>query len=155
RQRFDAGNLIEQLNRQPAMRPLAANPLLLSILCFVVDDPQSKVDLPATRGELYDQAVDRMLGLPRRVPVQYPSAKPDLPLIRKRRMLERAALTLFADLDRQERKLTFDQATLLDALERAAAAEGLAGPADVADALLHDLTQNSGLIRGEKDQEYF
>jgi HEAT repeat protein len=153
--RYDAEKLIQQLRRLPAMRPLAANPLLLSILCLVVDDPLSKVDLPATRCELYDRAVDRMLGRAKRIEVEYPGGKPDLPRIRKRRILERAALTLFAGMDSAERELTFDQASLLDALERAASAEGLAGPTDVADALLLDLTQNSGLIRGDEEQHYF
>jgi HEAT repeat protein len=153
--RYDPGKLIEQLDQLPAMRPLAANPLLLSILCFVVDDPQSEVALPATRGELYERAVDRMLCLPRRLPIEYPGGKPDLPPIRKRRMLERAALALFAGQERHARKLSFNVATLLDALECAAATEGLAAPTDVADVLLADLTQNSGLIRGENDREYF
>jgi HEAT repeat protein len=152
---LDAGKLIEQLNRLPAMRPLAANPLLLSILCFVVDDPQNKVDLPATRGEVYDRAIERMLALPRRVPVQYPGGKPDLPLIRKRRMLERAALTLLADQDGGRPQLTFDQGTVLETLERASVAERLDNPADMADAFLSDLTTNSGLIQGKGDLEFF
>ena len=42
------------------MRPLAANPLLLSLICLVVDSSHN-LSLPATRGQLYNKAVDRLL----------------------------------------------------------------------------------------------
>src|SRR5262249_48281409 len=150
---FNAGRLIEQLNRLPAMRPLAANPLLLSIVCFVVDDPNRKVELPTTRGELCDRTVDRMLAWRGGTQTTYPGREKGLPRIRKRRLLERAALRLLAGLDLQERKLTFDEATLLDALERAVLIEGLASPEDIADVFRDDLLQNSGLIRGDDDSD--
>ena len=90
---FDAAGLIRQLQAAPAMRPLAANPLLLTILCFVVDDPGG-VRLPATRAQLYDQAVNKLLGLrPRRMDVPYPGTEPDA--AEKRALLEEAALSLF------------------------------------------------------------
>ena len=151
--RFDRQALSAQLDRAPAMHPLAANPLLLSIICYVVDDPQG-VTLPATRGELYDQAVQKLLTRPPRVEVSYPGGV-DLPLARKRHMVERAALTLFAGLDRR-RQLLFSEEDVLDALTRAAKAEGYGeAPAPWADALLQDLTQNSGILRGSPDGGYF
>lgn len=145
-ERFDAAALIQQLERTPAMRPLAANPLLLSIICFVVDDPQG-VSLPATRGQLYDKAVDKLLARRRLEPTA------GVPEVRRRRILERAALALFAS--SEEWQLVFDQEGLLAALEAGARAEGLGSPADVADRLLADLVDNSGLLRGSLEQGYF
>jgi predicted NACHT family NTPase len=151
---FDASKLIEQLNRQTAMRPLAANPLLLMLICFVVDDARL-VALPATRGELFDLAIDRLLrGRNKRAEVTYPGGKRDLRLVRKRRIVERAALELFAG-QNQQRLLTVDEETLVDALTRAVKIEGLGYAADVADALLDDLLHNSGLLRGDEDAGYF
>src|SRR5262249_27629792 len=67
-----ASALIEQLNRTPLMTPLVANPLLLSIICFVVDGPQG-VTLPTTRGVLYEKALERLLARPPRVEVSWPN----------------------------------------------------------------------------------
>jgi hypothetical protein len=78
-----------------------------------------------------------------------------LPLTRKRRILGRAALSLFRALEGQ-RLLTFDEGALLDALTQGAEEEGYrANPAPIADALLIDLTQNSGILRGDADRGYF
>ena len=153
-ERFNPESLIDQLSRTPQMRPLEANPLLLSLICFVVDDPHG-VTLPAVRGELYDKTVEKLLMRPRRVKVIYPGGNSDLPVMRKRRVLERASLSLFAGMD-ERRQLTFDEGPLLDALTEAAKLEGYhADPAPVADALLADLTQNSGILRGSAEQDYF
>ncbi len=144
--RFDRDKLIEQLDTALQMRPLAANPLLLSIICYVVDS--SKVILlPATRGELYNEAIDRLLERDK-------GEKNPMPLIRKRRIVERAALTLFAGMDEQ-RQLTFDEASLVDALTDAAEQEGYrADPAPIADALLKDFVKNSGILRGNSERGY-
>lgn len=151
--RFNPDRLIDQLNHTPQLRPLAANPLLLSIICYVVDDAQD-VDLPATRAQLYDKVVERLLARPRRVEVTYPGGKSDVPLARKRRILEWAAFMLFAELGPQ-RRLTVEESRLLEALTAGAQAEALDKPADVADSLLLDLTHNSGLLRGDSSQGYF
>ncbi len=152
--RFDRNVLIVQLNRIPQMRPLASNPLLLSIICHVVDDPAG-VQLPATRTQLYDKAVDKLLHRPKRVEAHYPPSGGDLPLTRKRCIIERAALMLFHALE-GEQKLTFDERDLLHELQQGAEAEGYrADPAPVTDALLADLTQNSGILRGDADRGYF
>ena len=104
------------------MRPLAANPLLLSIICFVVDDPDG-LELPATRGELYDQAVDKLLGYyesHKRLKPQYPSEQPGVS--EKRKILEYVALELFA---RSRDSLTFDEDALGKSLRRGARGRGL------------------------------
>ncbi len=117
-ERFNPEALIGQLNRTPQMRPLAANPLLLSIICYVVDDPSPRgVTPPATQGALCDKAVEKLLTRLRRVEVTYPGGTSNIPLIRKRRILERAAFTLFAEME-QHQQLPFDEASLIDALTR-------------------------------------
>ena len=77
-----------------------------------------------------------------------------MPLIRQRRILERAALELFL-VRGQGRQLIFDQAALLGALERGAQAEGFMSPVKVADHLLHDLPLKPGILRGDSEQGYF
>jgi HEAT repeat protein len=154
-QRYDAGKLIEQLNRQPAMHPLAANPLLLSILCFVVDDPQSQVDLPATRGELYNQAVTKLMNRfegNKRVGVRFPGEAPDSD--EKRVILERVALELFAQ--NNQRSLTFTGIELSRALKVTLGEQGYGdASAPWANALRNDLTSNSGLLRRDLEKGYF
>ena len=153
---FDPDALIEQLHRTPLMRPLAANPLLLSLICSLVDE-QSRVTLPSTHAELYDKMVEKLLSRPQRVPVTYPG-KPDEPppaAALKRAILAHAALTLFADLESRGR-LTFSQSDFLEALTTSTQAAGLAhSAASSANALLTDLVQNSGILRGGGSQGYF
>ncbi len=152
KQPFDTGALIAQLNGAPQMRALAANPLLLSIICYVAEDQRSGT-LPTTRSELYGKVVEKFMRR-RRMAVTYPGGTGNLPLARKRHILERAALTLFAGLD-QQRRLLIDETSLLQSLTEAARSEGyLTDPASVADALLLDLTRNSGLLPGGAEQGY-
>jgi predicted NACHT family NTPase len=153
-ERYHPEALIAQLRRTPQMRPLAANPLLLSLICYVVSDDPKTIILPATRGELYNKAVQQLLLRPRRVEVVYPGGKSDIPLSRKRRILEHAALILFANIG-QQRHLVCDQDSLLKALAEGARAEELERHADVADSLLDDLTLNCGILRGSQNQGYF
>jgi HEAT repeat protein len=154
---YDPERLIDQLDHLPVMRPLAANPLLLSIICFVVDDPSPQgVKLPATRGELYDQAVNKLLmrfdDNFERVKVNYPGAAPKSE--EKRVLIERAALELFAGNDR--RSLTFTGVELGRALRVALKEQGYGdATAPWANALRDDLTQNSGLLRADAAQNYF
>ncbi|MBV7333595.1 NACHT domain-containing protein [Chloroflexi bacterium TSY] len=147
--RFKPNDLIDQLNHTPQLVPLAANPLILAIICYVVDDPRG-IELPATRGQLYDKAVDKLLARFRGVDVSRTTA----PLIRKRRILEHASLILFAGVE-QQRHLTFDEEILVDALSAGTQVEGLSNPIDVADALLEEFVHNSGILQGNNESGYF
>ena len=118
---YNPDALVEQLKRTPQMHPLAANPLLLSIICYVVDDPHG-IKLPARRGELYAKAIEKLLTRSRRVEITYPGGKSDLLLTRKRRILEYVAFMLFVGIGR--RQLTFSEEYLLGALTKAAEREG-------------------------------
>jgi predicted NACHT family NTPase len=153
-ERYHPEALIAQLRRTPQMRPLAANPLLLSLICYVVSDDRNAVTLPATRGELYNKAVQQLLLRSRRVEIVYPGGKSDIPLSRKRRILEYAALALFASIG-QRWHLVFDQDSLLQALTEGTRAEELERHADIADSLLDDLIFNCGILRGSQIQGYF
>jgi hypothetical protein len=73
--KFDANALIAQLDGTPQMMPLASNPLLLDLICYAVDDERERITLPATRGELYDRAVKKLLGQRKRVAVMYPDGR--------------------------------------------------------------------------------
>jgi HEAT repeat protein len=150
---LDRDELIRQLDQLPTMRPLTANPLLLSIICFVVDDPEG-VELPATRGELYDRAVERLLiyyHQNKRVEVIYPSEAPEVH--EKRVILEWAALSLFAG---SAEKLTFSGEQLGKCLQEALGTLGYGqATAPWANALRKDLVSNSGLLRADKDEQYF
>ena len=149
---FDAQLLIDELGRQPALRPLAANPLLLSIICFVVDGPD-KMMLPATRGELYDRAIAKLLVYRedrQRIDVRYPSEPPGV--TEKRAVLEITALHLFAQ---SGPAVMFDEKTLGEGLRRGLefAAYGVSS-APWSNALREDLVHNSGLLRGDAEQGY-
>jgi HEAT repeat protein len=154
-EQYDAPKLIEQLNRTPQMQPLAANPLLLAIICYVVDDPQG-VTLPARRSELYDKAVRKFLTYHQqhpRVTVAYPGTSPDEE--DKRRILEHVAFRLFAGMD-QQRHLTITQEQLKAAFKDAIVQIGYASDtAPLANALCQDLTANSGILCGDAEQGYF
>jgi HEAT repeat protein len=154
REHFHSDALMAQLNRMPQMRPLAQNPLLLSIICYVIDDPRGP-KLPATRTQLYDRAVSKLFEQYqhlRRVPVDYPSAEPDSS--GKRAILEGVAWALFSHTE--ERVLTFNGRQLNRALNEALTAARYGNAtAPWADALREDLLHNSGLLRGDAYGGYF
>ena len=150
---FAPQTLIDQLCQTPPLQPLASNPLLLSILCFVVDAPKA-TNLPTTRCQLYERVVTKLLDDATNKPrVEMPPAIRDLSVIRKRLIIERVALSLFTT-QAHARTLTFDQETLLEHLTTACAAEGRKSPAEEADGLLVDFTQNSSLLRGSVEHDY-
>jgi HEAT repeat protein len=148
---YDPNKLIDQLKRTPQMLPLAANPLLLNIICYVVDDAPG-VFLPATRGGLYQKALEKLLTYRlQRVEVRYPGAAPDTH--EKLMILQRTALNLFAHGDR---RLTFTGQDLAQALKQALSAEGYGDtPAPWANALRTDLMHNSGILRGSAEHGSF
>ena len=148
--RYDAEELIAQLAQVPQMRPLTTNPLLLSIICYVVNDPRG-VSLPATRTALYTKAVEKLLARSRRVEIAYPAEEPDVE--EKRVILERIALNLFT---KETRTLTFTSRELGQELRRVLAEKGYgSASAPWANALRADLTHNSGILRGDGEQGYF
>ena len=148
---YQPQQLIDQLNQTYQLLPLAANPLLLSIICYVVDDLHSAW-LPATRAALYHRALEKLLSRrPKRVTIAYPSEEPGTG--EKLTLLQQAALYLFAQGDR---RLTFTEQEFGQALQQALRTAGYGTtPAPWAHALRADLTHNSGLLRGGNEQDIF
>jgi len=149
-ERYDAHRLMHHLARTPQLLPLAANPLLLNILCYVVDDVDDV--FPTTRRELYTRALVKLLThASQRVDVRYPGEEPTV--TEKPVILERMALNLFAAGDR---RLTVTEEELGHQLKRALrdARYGEA-PAPWANALRVDLVTNSGILRGTPAQGFF
>ena len=148
--RYNPDTLITQLMRTPQLLPLAANPLLLNIICYVVDDVNGVI--PTTRSELYTRALERLLTRPpQRVEVRYPGEEPTG--TEKLAILARVALNLFAKNDRQ---LTFTGEELGQELKWALSEAGYgAAPAPWANALRVDLITNSAILRGNPTQGFF
>ncbi len=147
---YDPERLITHLDRTFHILPLTANPLLLNIMCYVVDDASGL--LPATRGMLYKKALEKLLAHhPQRVKPRYPGEEPALD--DQLAVLERIALYLFV---KSDQRLTFAGEELGHALKRALSEVGYGdAPAPWANALRVDLTENSGILRGSPSQGFF
>jgi len=140
---LDAEGLIAELRRLTNVRPLAANPLLLSVLCLVASGPQG-VSLPATRGVLYEAAIGRILSRPPRVPPKEIYVGVAEPLAaEKKAYLEELALELW--LREEGRQLISDEQTLIAALKRVLRRAN--EPMQLARCLVRDWVGNSGLLR--------
>ncbi|MBI3249871.1 MAG: HEAT repeat domain-containing protein [Deltaproteobacteria bacterium] len=148
---YEPDDIIGRLRHSPQLAALAANPLLLSILCYTADNLTPTL-LPTTRGELYGQAVEKLLQFrAQRVATSYPGPPPAPH--EKLAILQRAALYLFAADNRQ---LSFSGQALTQALKLALSEEGYGDAAAVwANALFTDLQHNSGLLRGHAKQGFF
>jgi hypothetical protein len=138
RARYCPERLVSLLDRDVQVQRLAANPLLLSIICHIVDQA-GMIHLPATRTALYDSAITTLLGEHKRAMVVYPRPEPSW--TEKRRILERAALHLLVDSDATQ-GLSFRESAVVDALADAARVEDIADPVGTARALRLDLTHN-------------
>ena len=143
--------LIDQLDRSSQLHPVASNPLLLNVICYV-SDGFTTATFPTTRIALYQQVVEKLLTRrPKRVEVRYPGEEPDSH--EKMALLGWTALHLFT---RGEQHLTFTSQELGQTLKQALSEEGYGNaPAPWANALRTDLIQNSGLLRGSPEHGFF
>ena len=148
---YNPDQLIKQLTHLPQLSQLAANPLLLSVICYVKDSLES-IPLPLTRAALYKKVIEKLLARrPKRIEVHYPGEEPDLG--EKISILSQVALHLFVG---GERRLTFSGQALGEALKQALSHAGYGNTsAPWANALRKDLEQNSGILRGSAEQGYF
>jgi hypothetical protein len=93
---------INHLRSHPQLKALVTNPLLLNVLCYLTDTGM-EATLPATRGELYKQALTKLLSkVPCRVEVRYPGEEPSVD--EKLATFQRAAFHLFTQ---DSQRLTF------------------------------------------------
>lgn len=148
---YNAEVLGERLDNASQLLPLAANPLLLSVMCYVADGEKDGLSL-STRGALYTKALEKLLlSRSRRIPVRYPGEEPSVD--EKLAFVQQAALHLFVH---QDRKLIFTGQEFGDALQQALSENGYgATAAPWANALRIDLTQNSGILRHHAEQGFF
>ena len=146
-----AQQLIEQLNTLPQVSALALNPLMLGLLCYTVAD-ERRIQLPATRSELYERALQKMLEQKRGVSVTYPH---DIRLSSsdKLKIISYAVVSLF-------RKIPCTQSLLIDgeamgsALYEAAKQAGYSHPREMATALKEDLVRDTRLLSGDESEGY-
>ena len=130
-----SAGLIRQLNALPQLEPLAANPLLLDIICsFVRKDPDAP--LPQTPSEIYDKVINQRLGS-------------GVEAYQKRRTLEEVALNLFV----KDRRGTCSVAEFFEELKSTLVATGQGK--DLTRALYDALAGKSGLLRGGEENVAF
>ena len=135
---YNGDGLWLQLRSNPAMQLLASNPLLLSIICFVVDDRDKEILLPETRVFFYRKAVAKLLQRKRSEAEQNICNWPQADI---RQFLENLALSLFlAD----ERGLIREE---LLSTYAARSGQPLDYSKSETNACIADLNHNSGLLR--------
>jgi hypothetical protein len=152
REKYDPDSLLEQLRRAPQLRPLTANPLLLSVFCAVATLSRAPV-VPRTRSALYQRMLERLLSNhTQRVAVQYPSTVLDV--TDKLAILRQTAFLLFT---KDGQRLTISAEELRQAFITALEREryGYNAPALWASALRKDFAHNSGILRGDTEQGFF
>ena len=101
--RYNADKLIEEINKNSQLRHLAANPMMLSIICYAMNN---NVSLITTRGELYNLAIDIILNLKRIE--DKTGIKPE----EKRMVLEQLALAMF--IENEQPQLSISPEQMLD-----------------------------------------
>ena len=147
--KFDLAPLIKQLDRLPQLKTLTANPLLLSIICFVTANEKQN-DLLSTRGGYYDKAVDHLLRIHRKKDIEYPE---HISWAQKRFILQKAALELYLG-EEQSGQPLISERSMIRALKRGAQFEKFRNTGSIAASLLLDLTENSGLLRNDADNNF-
>ena len=138
---YNPSLLWEQI-QDSQMQPLASNPFLLSMICYVVDDPKEKIALPSTRSLFYQKAMDKLLQRTR-IAVDCPK------LLVKQDVLAKIALDLFL----QDQRESFSQAELFCTFRKAIEKSGYS--LDKGEALLDDFIKNSGIIQKEPNRDSY
>jgi len=142
--KYDSERVKYELRSHSVMWELASNPLILTLICYLVDDPEG-LELPTTRAKLYEGVFKKLLGRSR-VQVKYPGEPPGVD--EKMAVLERAAFGLFE----AGRLLTFKRRELVEQMKTALKEEGYTSDIPVwAGAFVKDFTENAGVIRSSGD----
>lgn len=146
---YDAEGFIRQISSSPQLYALAANPLLLSIMCFSMDDSK-RLSLSIRRCDLYNKIIGRLLGNSNRITINYALEEP-LPE-RKISILSNAAFYLFLR-SGDERRLVFSEEELVQELTYASKQFGYTD-ASFVDSFSKDLI-SSGLLQGSSEEGYW
>lgn len=142
---YDPNQLIQQINSNPSMVLLASNPLLLSIICYLVDD-SIKIEFPATRSQFYDKATLKLLQRNKGPQIEW------LINTQKKTILANMALRLFL---LQSNQLIFNAESLLDVMQDALKDNNCDVTNEKIIELYGELTGKCGLIRGNEEEGYF
>ena len=142
--RYEPEKLIQQINANPSMRPLTSNPLVLSFLCRLVDDPVG-IELPATRSQFYEKIMVKLFQQNRER-----GNRVNLLDSQKKDVLADTALRLFLQ---PKDPFFFDEASLSQAIRLALADNSLA--TTPLKELLNELSGKCGLLRGNEEEGYF
>ncbi len=135
-------SLLSEQIQDSQMQYLSSNPFILSMICYVVDDPKEKIALPSTRSLFYQKAMDKLLQRTR-IAVDCPK------LLVKQDVLAKIALDLFL----QDQRESFSQAELLCTFRKAIEKSGYS--LDKGEALLDDFIKNSGIIQKEPNRDSY
>jgi hypothetical protein len=128
----------------PQLRSLAANPLLLSVLCLVLSGRADEAPPLAVRVELFDDAVNRLLRRPRDLPEPLEASLLEL----RRTVLEYASLDLFERQTGQDKAVVLDMPLMMAAFGAAAERAGakrIDGARFLSDSVGRGLVQRSDL----------
>ena len=137
---FDRTALSTLISNDPALSTLARSPLLLAMICFIVD-MNNNPTLPVRRVDLYDRLIDLLLTRPGHVTVHYPAEAPTL--------ADRKAILADTALYLQLRgQFTFTDDELLIALTAALAENGYGvdSARPWANALYKEYIDNRGIL---------
>jgi DNA polymerase III delta prime subunit len=147
--KFDTTGLLTRLDTSASLFPLASNPLLLSILCYVASRSDDALAF-GSRTQLYESAISYLLrDYVRQTPERISES---VSVTDRRAILRYLAVELFLGTDG---RFLFNEDDLSDALKSAASAAGHGdAPGRSAQLVQEDLLQNSGLIRGNADSGY-
>lgn len=146
----DPEALIQHLVASSHLQALASNPLLLNIICFVALQEKGYAAYPASRGVIYDRAIDLLFAVHRKAEIEYPE---HVFPAQKRRMLEMAALELFLAAERSD-NLNLNEKKFINALKRGAESEKFKNTGSIAASLLEDLIRNSGILTIDSNKHY-
>lgn len=140
-------NVVKHFQNAPQIEALASNPLLLSILCSVA---ARDTELSVTRGALYEKAIETLLSRKNLAKALYPGAEPSTD--QKRAVLEQIALH---EAITDNFSMSFSEAELDQGIGRTLRPGYGDKFAQWGNALRVDLVQNSGILRSDRQRQYF
>ncbi len=143
---YSAKEIIQQIVQSPqhsTMRILASNPLLLSIFCYLLDDPRG-MELPATRTQFYERTICKLLR-------REESAQEGCPWSQRKNILADIACQIFIQ---DQDKLVFSEERLLQAMRFSLQHQDVDTNARSTQ-LLKNFIGKPGLLRGDPEYGYF
>ena len=143
-----SNKLSRQIRHVPQLQQLASNPLLLTIICYALDD-LSTMPLPGNRCQVYARTIQKLLLRAGRVTVHWPSEPPDEH--EQKYLLERFSLELLLAAPKSTQ---FTAKSFRAALHKSLRRSGYENPAPWANALRAKWIRGSGILLSLHDSHY-